>query len=85
MTKKAIGEANQRIDVHGGPDQPGRETRETQKAEVGDSISAADDGEVPLIPIAEWGRRLLSGGAETNEPGHVPTLLNRWAGQRRAW
>jgi hypothetical protein len=54
--KEPICKPNQKINMHGGPNYPGQESREPHKAQVGQCISPPNDCEVAFVPIPE-GRR----------------------------
>src|ERR1700757_2236310 len=42
------------------PDEPGRETRDVEAENIGDSSSAADDSHVPFVEVAKRGRSRLA-------------------------
>ena len=44
--------------MHEGPHQPRRHAGEGELAEVGHGVTAADDGELPLVPVGEGDARL---------------------------
>src|SRR5262245_22213225 len=51
---KPVAETNQKVDVGNAPQHPGRKTRKSELAELGDSPGAADRGERTEIAIAEY-------------------------------
>src|ERR1700743_1016973 len=76
--KQAIGESDQKVNVHGHPEKPCWESGETRKAQIGNSIGATNDGEIALVPVPEGcrGGAICRSGADQSRG--VLSFLNGW-------
>src|SRR6185503_15717305 len=78
---------DQKVDMDGGPDQPGDEAAQMDPAEVDDSGLAANGGQIAVIAIAERPDPLGTAQTGLYQPAYIGALLlgNRsHAGQRFA-
>ena len=74
--EESVRKSDQEIDVHNGPDNPGRKSGESEHAKIGERVSTPRDSEITFVPIPEGGRRRPSRRAPSNQGCHVPSCLN---------